>query len=99
MQKPLDNNKEEVLALDKYHASNFVSVNQFISSNSRLLWTDYWWEGDSKQYNGLTIFHDAATGAIWVKNQVFLGTGKFTMDETCFEEKVWNLACAEIRHI
>ena len=36
---------------------------------------------------------------MWVENQVSLGTGKAIMAKTCFEGWLWDLTCAEIKHI
>ena len=85
--------------MDKYLAGDSVSMDQFVVSTPGQLQTGYRWEGDNNRFHGGTILNDAATDAIWVENQVFLGAGETIMAKTCFEEWLWHLACAEIKHI
>jgi len=48
---------------------------------------------------GGTIFRDAASGIIWVKNQVSLGARETILSKVKFEEWLWEQAAAEIRHL
>ena len=47
-------------------------------------------EGVNNHFHSRTILNDAATGAIWVENQVSLGAGETIMAKTCFEEWLWD---------
>ena len=91
--------KESILALDKYQAGDFVSMDQFVISTPCWLLTAYDQEGNQNHFYGGTIFSDAATRTIWVENQVSVGAGETNMAKTCFEEWLWVLACTEIKHI
>ena len=62
--------------MDEYKCDDFVSIDQFVVNTPGQLLTGYGQEGDNKCFNGGTIFHDAATGTIWVENQVSLGPGE-----------------------
>ena len=43
-------------------------------------------EGENNRYHGGTIFNDAASGVIWVENQISLGAGETIMWNEAFEE-------------
>ena len=75
--------KEGTLALDKYQACDFVSMDQVIVSTPGWLLIDYGWEGHYNCFHGGTIFNDEATDAIWVGNQSPLGAGETIMANTC----------------
>ena len=70
----------------------------FVSTPGQLL-TCYGQEGENNWFYGGTIFTVTATGAIWVENQISLGAGETIMAKTYFEEWLWDLACAGIKHI
>ena len=78
--------KEGISSLNKYLASNFVSMNQFVVNTPGQLFTGYGWEGYTNWFHGGNIFNDTATGVIWVKNQVSLGAGKTIMVMTHYKE-------------
>ena len=59
-------------------------MDHFVVSNSGQLLTGFGQDGDNSQFHGETIFNNAATGAIWVKNQVSLGAGKIILVKTHF---------------
>ena len=46
----------------------------------------------------MTIFRDAATGIIWIGNQVFFGAGETVTAQIRFEEWLWEQTSAEIKH-
>eukprot|EP00956_Cyclotella_meneghiniana_P037258 scaffold136161_cov36-Cyclotella_meneghiniana.AAC.3 len=46
-------------------------------------------EGVLNSFHGGTIFVDAATGIVWVENQVSLGGGETVMAKIRFEEWLW----------
>ena len=58
--------KEVFLALDKYHAGDFLLMDQFVVSSPGPLLTGYEREVNNNHFHGGTIFNDAATGSIWV---------------------------------
>jgi hypothetical protein len=37
-------------------------------------------------------------GLIWVENQVSLGANKTVMGKACFEQWLWDMACAKAKH-
>ncbi len=45
----------------------------------------YGHESNSNRYHGGTIFNDAATGVIWIKNQISLGAGEAILAKEVFE--------------
>jgi hypothetical protein len=51
------------------------------------------------QYHGGTIFQDAATGIIWIKNQVSMGSDGTIMSKQCFEEWLYKAAMVEIKQL
>ena len=71
--------KEGILAMGKYQAGDFVLMDQFVVNTPGQLLTVCGQEGDNNHYHGRTIFNDAATGAMWVENQVSLGAGETIM--------------------
>merc|ERR1712197_15412 len=64
--------KEAILAWDKYEAGDFLSMDQFVCKAPGRLLQGFGREGEANRYHGGTIFNDAATGVIWVENQVTL---------------------------
>ena len=55
--------EKSFLALEKYQACDFVSIDWFDVIITCQLLTYYGWEGDNNQFHGGKIFNDAATGA------------------------------------
>ncbi len=90
--------KEGILAANKYCAGDFVSMDQFVCRTSGRLPTGYGREGPTNRYHGGIIFNDAATGIIWVENQVSLGAAETLMSKERFEQWLYELACVEIKH-
>ena len=91
--------KEGILAADKYEAGDFVSMDQFVVKTPGRLPTGYGREAPGNRFHGGTIFNDAATGIIWVENQISLGAGETILSKSRFEEWLWELACVEINHL
>ena len=56
-------------------------------------------ENDNARFHGGTIFRDAGTGIIWIKNQISLGAGETVLSKIRFEEWLWEQAAVEIRHL
>ncbi len=49
-------------------------------------------------FSGGAIYNDAALGLIWVENQVSLGANETLMGKACFEQWLWDMAYAKIKH-
>ena len=91
--------KEAILAWDKYQAGDFVSMDQFVVKTPGRQLEGYGREGENNRYHGGTIFNDAATGIIWVENQITLGAGDTLIAKQTFEDWLRDTAFVEIKHI
>ena len=91
--------KEAILAWDKYEAGDFVSMDQFVCKTPGRLLQGFGREGEANRYHGGTIFNDAATGVIWVENQVTLGAGDTLIAKETFDQWLREKAWVEIKHI
>ena len=91
--------KKDILSWDRYEVGDYVSADQFVVSIPGRLPSGYGREGANSRFHGGTIFRDAASGIIWVENQVSLGTGETILAKVKFEEWLWEQAAAEIRHL
>ncbi len=91
--------KEAVLSRDRYEAGDFVSADQFVVNTPGRLLSGFGREDDRNKFHGGTIFQDAATGIIWIECQVSLGAGETVMSKVRFEEWLWEMAAAEIKHL
>ena len=89
--------KEGVLAADQYEVGDFVSMDQFNCGTPGRRYEGYGREGARNRFHGGTIFNDAASGAIWLENQVSTGTGETLNAKERFEEWLWELCCAEVK--
>ena len=65
--------KEGILALDKYEVGDFFSTDKFVIPTSGRLPTVYGSKHHHNLFHSGTIYYDAASGLIWVENQVSLG--------------------------
>ena len=74
-------------------------MDQFICKTPGRLLEGFGREGDNKRFHGGTIFNDAATGLIWVENQVSLGAGETILAKELFEQWLDDTAQVEIKHI
>ena len=90
--------KQGILSANKYAPGDFVSMDQFVSQTTGRLPTGYGRERPENRYHGGTIFNDAATGIIWVENQISLGASETVLSKQSFEEWLWELACVEVEH-
>ena len=90
--------KEGILAANACQPGDMVSTDQFVCKTPGRLPTGYGREGAANRYHGGTIFNDAASGVIWVENQVSLGAGETIQSKTRFEEWLWELAFVEVKH-
>jgi len=90
--------KEGILASDKYEAGDFISTDQFIVKTPGQLPSGYGRERRDLRYHGGTIYNDAATGTIWIENQVSLGANETVVGKTRFEKWLWDQAAAQVTH-
>ena len=61
--------------------------------------TGYGRESSSSRFHGGGRYNDAATGIIWVGNQVSLGASETVLGKERFEKWLWWQACVEISHM
>eukprot|EP00804_Cyclotella_cryptica_P015898 CCRYP_006377-RA/>CCRYP_006377-RA protein AED:0.16 eAED:0.08 QI:0/0/0/1/0/0/2/0/228 len=90
--------KVDVLSRDKYEAGDFVSADQFVVNTPDRLFSGFGCEDVQNKFHCGTSFQDAATGIIWLECQVSLGSGKTVMSKVHFDEWLWEMAAAEIKH-
>jgi hypothetical protein len=74
----------------------FVSTDQFVCKTPGRLPSGYGCSG--KRFNGGTIYNDAASGLIWVENQVSLRTSETIMGKERFEQWLYDIACVGVKH-
>lgn len=91
--------KEGALSRDKYEPGDSVSADQFNVTTPGRLPTGYGRERAESRFHGGTIYNDAATGIVWVENQVSLGANETVMGKARFEQWLWEQAQVEIKHI
>ena len=77
---------------------DFVSTDQFVCRTPGRLPSGYGCEGRNGRFNGGTIYNDAASGLIWVENQVSLGASETIMGKERFEQWLYYTACVEVKH-
>ena len=91
-----DLDAEGAISRDKLEIGDFVSTDQFVCRTPGRLPSGYGRSGS--RFNGGTIYNDAASGLIWVENQVSLGTSETIMGKQRFEQWLYDIACAEVKH-
>ena len=60
---------------------------------------EYELESNSNRYCGGTIFNNAATGVIWIENQISLGGGETILAKEVFRQWLYEKAFVYIKHI
>jgi transposase InsO family protein len=93
-----DPEKEGALSRDRIEVGDFVSTDQFICRTPGRLPEGYGRESKDRRFRGGTIYNDAASGLIWVENQVSLGANETVMGKARFEQWLWDMAYAEVKH-
>ena len=88
---------EGAISHNKLDVENFVSTDQFVCRTPGRLPSGYGREGTNRQFNG-GIYNDAASGLIWVENQVSLGASETIMGKVRFEQWLYDIACVEVKH-
>jgi hypothetical protein len=89
---------EGAITRNKLEVGDFVSTDQFVCRTPGRLPNGYGREGAKGRFNGGTIYNDAASGLIWVENQVSLGANETVMGKERFEQWMYDHACVEIKH-
>ena len=72
---------------------------QFVFNTPGHLPTWYIKESSSFQFYGGALYNDAATGIIWVENQVSLGASETVLGKENFVQHIWEKVCDEISHM
>ncbi len=98
LQMQLLEDREGAITRDQYNVGDFVSVDQFICKMPGRLQTGYGRESQDCRFYGSIIFNDAASGLIWVKNQVSLGANKTVMGKVCFEQWLYDQCVCEVKN-
>ena len=75
-----------------------MSTYQFVCRTPGQLPSGYGQEGNQSRFNGGTIYNCAASGLIWVKNQVSLGANKTVMGKEWFKQWLYNIVCVKVKH-
>ncbi len=86
---------EGAISRNKLDVGDFVSTDQFVCRTSGMLPSGYGHDGTNSQFNGGTIYNDAASGLIWVENQVSLGASETIMGK---ERWLYDIACVKVKH-
>jgi hypothetical protein len=76
---------EGAISRNRLEVGDFVSTDQFICRTPGWLPSGYGCEGCNGRFHDGTIYNDAASGLIWVENQVSLGTSETIMGKERFE--------------
>jgi hypothetical protein len=95
--KPIED-CEGAITRDQYEVDDFVSSDQFIYKVPGRLPTGYGRESQDRRFQGSIIYNDAASGLIWVENQVSLGANEMVMGMTCFEQWICDQCISEVEH-
>ena len=74
---------------EKHKLGNFFSVDQYVISTPGHLTKGFRGETQDKRYHGGTINQYAASGIIWVQNQVSLGHDKTVMGNQHLEKWIY----------
>ena len=89
--------KEGILSANQYSPGDLVSLDQYVCATPGRLYSGYGREAEHNRFHGGTIFNDAASGAIWIENQVSLGANETVCAKARFEEWLYELSCAEVK--
>jgi len=95
--QPLED-REGAITRDRYEVGDFVSTDQFICKTPGHLPTGYRRESQNRHFQGSTIYNDAASGLIWVENQVSLGANITVMGKACFEQWLCDQCVFKVKH-
>ena len=90
--------KEKILSSGALDVGDLVSMDQFVSHTPGRLESGFGRTSADNCYHGGTIFHEAASGAIFVRNQVSLGASDTINAKIQFEEWLWHQSFCEVQH-
>ena len=96
VQSNLDN--EGAIIHNQLEVGDFVSTDQFVCRTPGRLPSSYGREGNNGRFRGGIIYNDAASGLIWVENQVSLGSSKTFMVKKRFKQLLYDIACINVNH-
>ena len=94
----VNQDSEGAISRNKLEVGDFVSTDQFVCKTPGRLPTGYGREGPNSGYQGGTIYNDAASGLIWVENQVSLGASETLMGKERFEQWLYDIAYTTVKH-
>ncbi len=83
---------------NRLKVGNFVSTDQFVCRTPGRLSSGFGCESRNGRFHGGTIYNDAASGLIWVENQVSLGASETIMGKERFEQWLYDIACVKVKH-
>jgi hypothetical protein len=83
-------NREEAITRDQYNVGDFVSTDQVICKTPGCLPTGFGRESQDRCFQGGTMYNDAASGLIWVENQVSLSANETVMGKARFEQWLYD---------
>jgi hypothetical protein len=89
---------EGAISRNQLEVGDFVSTDQIVCRTPGWLPSGYGCEGRNGRFHGGTIYNDGTSGLIWVENQVSLGASETIMGKECFEQWLYDIACAEVKH-
>ncbi len=70
-----------------------MSTDQFVCRTPGRLPSGFGCESCNGRFHGGTIYNDAASGLIWVENQVSPGASETIMGKERFEQWLYDIAC------
>ena len=85
---------EGIMSSERYETGHFVSMDQYVVKTPGCLPSGYGQESNVNMFHGGTIFWDAASKIIHVKNQVSLGAGETLASKVSFEQWLWEISMA-----
>ena len=88
---------ERAITRDQYKVGDFASTDHFICKTPGRLPTGYGRESQDRHFFDSTIYNDAASGLIWVENQVSLGASEMVMGKARFEQWLWDQCVSEVK--
>ena len=86
------------ISRDKYVPGDFVSMDQYVVKEPGRLPTGFGREAEHNMFHGGTIFCDACSKYIFIKNQVSLGAGETISAKNEFETWLWDTARVAVKH-
>ena len=86
--------KEVIIAREKYEVGDLVSTDELVVRTPGRLPTGYGRERHNNRFHGDTIYNYAASGLIWIENQVSLGANETVLGKSRSEERLWEQASA-----